>query len=220
MAALVTLNGIPVTEATVSLPRTGVWHAEVVLEQLEAFSGSRATLQFGPKLALTGAVRRSGAVLGSGVLMLLGGSGNLDRPARPQAYQEAPVRLPLGDLLQVAEEQLSAAAQQEVLNLHLAHWVVSALPVGVALAQLMTHAVASWRSMPDGTLWVGVESWPDTPDFEHVLLPEQPLENLLRLQSIEPAVLPGQSFLGRHVSYVEHHLHEDELGTQVYLEAA
>lgn len=220
MAALVTLNGLPVTEATVSMPRAGVWHAQVALADPTAFSGTRATLQFGPRLALTGAVRRSAAPEGAALLLLIGGAANLSRLSRPQAYLQAPLRLPLNDLLQVAEEDLAQSSEPEVLNQHLSHWVVGATPVGISIAALMAQTDAIWRMLPDGTFWVGIEAWPDAPDFKHLVLRERPLDDALVLQTEEPAVLPGQSFRGRHVSYVEHLMQEDELRTTVYLEAA
>lgn len=220
MSALVQLNGLPVTQATVHLPRVGVWHAQVALEQLDAFDGQRATLQFGPNLSLTGAVRRSGSADGHSVLILIGGAGKLVQSARAQAYRQAPLRVPLNDLLTEAEETLAASAQNEILNLQLPNWVVPALPIGLCLGVLLGYAAAAWRILPEGTFWVGNETWPDAPSFDHLILTELPLHNGFSVYSDEPAVLPGQTFEGKHVSYVQHVMHEDELETTVYSEAA
>lgn len=220
MGAIVTLEGVPVTQAVVSIPRVGVWHAQLALAQLEAIQATQATLRFGPKLSLTGAVRRNGSADGAGLLMLLGGSGNLGRLAVPKAYSQAPMRIPLSDLLQVAGQDLSTDSHQELLATHLTNWVVGEVPVAIALAELFREVGASWRVLPDGTLWVGTEAWPESPAFDFVATSERPLDDAVQLHSTEPAILPGQTFRGRRVSYVEHLLQEDELQTTVYLEAA
>lgn len=220
MSALVRLDGLPVTHARISMPRVGVWHAEVALAQVEAYVQGRATLQFGPNLSLMGTVRRSGSADGAGVLILVGGSGNLWKPARAQAYRQAPLRLPLNDLLTTAEEQLADSAHPEVLQTLLPFWVTVGTPISQCLAELMAKADASWRVLPEGTLWVGNESWPDAPSFNHILLTELPIQDAFELYSHEPALLPGQTFRSRHVSYVEHSIRGDDIQTLALLEAA
>lgn len=220
MAALVTLSGRDVLDCTVVLPRIGVWYAHVMLAELEPFDGQRATLQFGPNLQLTGAVRRSGSADGVGVLILIGGAGGLYRFTRTQAYRQAPLRLPLNDLLASAEETLSGTADPSLLNTELAQWAVTSQPVAHALSQLMEFIGADWRVLPDGTVWIGQDSWEDTPSFNFLGLAERPAENSLLVYSAEPAVLPGQTFQGRHVSAVHHTLRDDDLESVVYLEAA
>lgn len=220
MSALVQLDGLPVTHARISMPRIGVWHAEIALAQIDAFAGGRATLQFGPSLSLTGTVRRSGSADGAGVLILVGGAGNLWKPARAQAYRQAPVRLPLNDLLQTAEERLATTAEQEVLQTLLPFWVTPGVPIAQCLEALMEKADASWRILPEGTLWVGSESWPDAPRFDHILITELPVQDAFELYTSEPNLLPGQTFRNRHVSYVEHSIKGDEIQTLAFLEAA
>jgi len=220
VSALVQLNGLPVSRARISLPRVGVWRAEVALAQAEAFGEGRGTLQFGPSLSLTGTVRRSGSADGAGLLMLVGGSGNLYRTARPRAYRQAPCRIPLSDLLAEAEETLSPFAHREVLDAALPAWVTPSLPICQCLAVLLGRASASWRVLPDGTFWVGNEAWPEAPDFNHILLTEVPLADAFELFTQEPALLPGQTFRERRVSYVEHHVTGDDVRTVAYLEAA
>jgi len=217
----VTFGGKAVSHASVSIPRHGAWHAQVALTELEPVGDTRGTLQFGPNLALTGAIRRGGVADGAAVLLLLGGSGNLNRLSRRQAYRQAPLRLPLTDLLGVAEQPLAESSHQEVLNAHLAHWVLPEAGVGTALALLLSEVqAATWRMLSDGTLWVGTEGWAQAPAFDYVLTVDQPLENAVRLHSLEPAVLPGQTFRDRRVSYVHHLLQEDHLETTVYWEGA
>ncbi len=93
--------------------------------------------------------------------------------------------------------------------------------MGRQLAALLQAAPAgtAWRVLPNGKVWVGAESWPDSGvDYEE--LGELPHELRMEITTEAPTLLPGTSLGGRHVSYVEHRIDSSSLKTLVLLEAA
>jgi len=74
-----------------------------------------------------------------------------------------------------------------------------------------------WRVLPDGTVWLGLESWPAVhmPDVD--LLSEDPRAHTAVSGTDSPTLLPGTLFLGRRVSMVEHQVQPESVRTLVGL---
>jgi hypothetical protein len=83
------------------------------------------------------------------------------------------------------------------------------------LAQAVT-----WRVLPDGTIWAGPETWPDsgltTDDYQ--ILDEDPREGTALLGVEAPVLLPGTALAGRRVSYVEHLINAEGVRSNVWFE--
>jgi hypothetical protein len=85
-----TANGIRVLDATVHMPRVGVWHADVEID-------AEDVAQLGQKVALVvgeqrfhGATMRAFARLERVVARLRGGAGKLHEEVPPRAYRDVP----------------------------------------------------------------------------------------------------------------------------------
>lgn len=205
MSAFVTIGGLDVVDMRLSMPRAGVWICEASLADDQKPKGA-VDVVVGPS-TLRGFVSMAETAYGATVVRVVGGAGGMGTTAKPQHYLNTTVRLILNALLATAGEKLSPKADAGLLNATLTSWAVMARPVGREVAQLMASRTsdATWRILPDGTFWCGAERWPKV-EPEHDLLTENPLDNTFTISSLEKLILPGDLFLGRKVSYVEHTL--------------
>jgi hypothetical protein len=87
---------------------------------------------------------------------------------------------------------------------------------------LLTAApTATWRVLPDGSIWMGVETWPDSGLLEgddYQIISEDPMRAEAVLGVESPVIMPGTLLGGRRVSYVEHRLNSPETRTIVWFE--
>ncbi len=223
MSALVSIGGAPVLDVRLTMPRVGAWVLEAGLMS-DAPPAGKVSVRFGEQgaqLELKGTVAVGEAAFGATVARVRAGAGRLGALAAPKHWRSTTVGTVLTDLLEQAGESLSPACAQEVLQLFLAVWTINERPVGQAVTELLA-AVATdvaWRTLADGTLWVGRELWPVAAP-EHELLSYDPLNDRVLYASLDKLVLPGQTFRGRRVSNVEHSLRGEQLRSQAWFEGA
>lgn len=225
--ALLTAQGLAVIEATLCLYRIGVWTADLVVDAPSP--GEQALLSGAITLAVndgalefkgTAVPGRSGEFLDAGHLLVVGGGGGLQRLTTAKHYQQATVRIVLGDLLRAAGETLAAATDAAVLATQLDRWTtLGRRTIGAALSSLVGTAAAgtAWRVLPDGTVWLGQETWPDA-GIDYDILNRSPREALLEIGVEAPLLVPGTTLDGKRVSYVEHRVAGGHVRTTVYLE--
>jgi hypothetical protein len=206
--ALVTANGLTAYDFQMRRPRVGAWHSDMLVESSEELTGQvRIVVDDGYKTFVGTAVRH-GEFAETAHLRVVAGAGGLGVTASPKHYNNASVRVILGDLLRAAGESLSPSASASVLATQVSAWTTPALPVGAVIAALV-EAVApgtAWRMLPDGTFWIGSESWPGAGlDASTYQIMDEPFEEGSILIHVDrPAQIdPGSTFEGRHVSYVQ-----------------
>lgn len=207
------VNGLPVSDALVRLPLTGVWTAVLALDDPGDIEGP-AVLDLGG-VPFRGAVRRSSVVDGQRHVHLVGGEGGLSKLTPARGYRDVAVSVPLRDILGVSGERLAPSTSPEVLNTRLPFWATPFGPAGAALSSLLGQTGASWRMLTDGSLWAGAETWPAMM-FEHEIISDDPMHEAMRLVTDSPALLPGHAFRDRRVGYVEHTLDGDHFSTLVH----
>lgn len=215
------LAGSPILSGTVTLPRQGVWHAELVLSAATAPAGA-VDLQVGPSLRLQGTVVRSGLFAGEVRVYVVGGAGKLSTELLPRWYEGAPRELPLRDLCDEAGERLSPASDPVLLAEVLSPgWTRLRGTASTALSRLLEGTGASWRILPDGRLWAGPETWPVAQGMADLLvMDEDRARGRLVLATEAPQLLPGQTLRGDRVSDVEITLEPEKLRIEAYLERA
>ncbi len=213
--AFATVNGIEVVEGRLSLPRSGVWHGAFMLDALDLPAG-RIELVIGGQRFL-GSARRSGNSQYGWLVQVVAGAGGLSKEVRAKSYSNVPLRIPLQDILTTAGERLAPNVAPELLSRTLASWSMVRAPGATALEHLLLTVPATWRMLPGGSLWLGVESWPEN-DFAYELLEEDPLHDRCTILCEQPSVLPGQTFRRRRVSYVDHMLEPEQFRTVVWFE--
>lgn len=191
---MITANGHPVLAGSVHMPRTGCWHADLELDHDEPLSG--AVVIDADGTTFRGTVTRGGALVGAASVRVAGGTGGLRQSVGAQAYVASSAETVIRDLLGAVGESLSATSNTALLARTLGHWHRAAGPAGTALS-LVTRAVgATWRMLADGTVWVGVDTYP-AQVFEHVELDPDPLLGTWTLQDDAWHLRPGVSIGGR-----------------------
>ncbi len=210
-----TIGGQGCIRGRVLLPRIGAWVADVVANPPALAPGAHVALSVGG-VSLRGTVRRAQNAWGTVAARVVGGNGGLVTKLTPKAYRTVALRQPLADILSDCREQLSGTADPALLSRQLASWVRSAIPGWMALAGLLDGA--AWRVLPDGTIWTGSESWVLSGMRAASVLSYQPAELKMLVYSDTPAVLPGQTFAGMHVSAVTHIVDEGKVRTEMLFE--
>jgi len=218
--AFASVNGATVLEGSIGLPRIGVWTADVELPappSVTQLSGP-ATLQLGTALTLTGTFGRTG-IDGRGRIRarVIGGGAGMGKTLPPRSYVGATLRLPLVDLLTSAGEALSPTSDAGVLAYQMPAWSRMQGIAGASLAALLAVPAASWRVLPDGTVWVGNETWKPS-NMSAVAISYEPESRRRTVASLVPTILPGQTYDGAQVGFVQHVLTPRALRTVLLLE--
>lgn len=209
--------------ARFTFPRTGAWQADLRIDNPDDVTGAVTINVEDGRLLLVGTVDRGGNWQDVDFLRVIGGTGGLAKAATPKHYSSASIGVVMSDLLRDAGEKLSATSDQGVLSTPLASWTTSALPTGQMIALLLKTSTlaANWRVLPNGALWVGVETWPESgllEDDDYQVLSEDPTRMTANLGVEVPLLMPGTTLGGRNVSYVEHRLDSPETRTEVWFE--
>ena len=146
---------------------------------------------------------------------MVGGNGGLSKTIPGKSYTGSGVKVGavLRDILHACGEDLSDLSDGPTLEQVLPRWHVSSGPANEALTDLATAAGASWRVLRDGTVWFGVELWPEvSPD--HVLVDEDWSSGALTLAPETADMVPGVVYQGQKIEYVVHQL-DEKLRTEV-----
>ena len=119
------------------------------------------------------------------------------------------MRAIIGDLLAIANETLSTLSTQSTLSIAPKHWARAKGTVRGELDVLSERFGFNWRILPDGTFWMGDETWDASPLVDgYQLLRDEQEDGLVEIATDIPMVLPGETFLERRVSEVEHTLNK------------
>lgn len=221
--AFALLNGLPVFHGLVVMPRSGAWTADLQVDSAAVVTGP-CTLAISGGLTLVGTAHRTGVWLDTARMRVVAGADGLGKTARPQHYRQTTLRVVLLDLLKMAGETLSPTADATTLGLTFPAWWTMALPIGRMVAALLEDTripETSWRMLPDGSLWVGPETWPDSKlvdlvDYQD--LEEWPEDGKLELGVEAPVLVPGTLIGGRRVSRVEHRIDGETARTAAWVE--
>ena len=220
--ALITLNGAGVLDgSSIYSPKSGAWHAELRVDTSDSITGACEISISDGALVLEGTADLSGNFADTGYVRVVGGAGGLGTLTKPKFYSNATLRIVLGDLVAAAGEKLSSTADQATLARALTSWTTTQRPTGSVIGLLLQQAAgASWRILPDGSLWVGPETWPDSgiDATTYQILDELPSDGTAELGMESPVLLAGQSLAGRHVSQVEHRLQGDGVRSTAWFE--
>jgi hypothetical protein len=171
-----------------------------------------------------GTAERSGAWLETQYTRLAPGANGLKKAAKPKFYRNTALSVVARDLLATAGEALSPTSAADLLRVQLPFYTQARDAVGRCLTALLgdRRLVAPvWRSLPDGTVFLGYETWPDSgirsPDgFQD--LSELPHEGRAELGVEAWQLLPGTTLEGRRVSAVEHNVDGETVRTSVWFE--
>lgn len=208
-----------VTALSLLCPRVGQWTADVTLDADAGPSGA-CSLSLDGRV-YTGHVVRGAVYAGAWRGRIVGSAGLLaDAPAT--ALQGATLALVLRDL--AGAVGITLAADTGPLDAVAPRWHRHTGPASQAVADIARAAGYAWRVRPDGTLWLGVDTWSTvTPASPVDVLDELPEVGRITLAGDTLDIAPGQTLALRgrdpvRVGCVEHRATADDVQTVVVAE--
>ncbi len=214
-------RGFALVSATIAMPSLGAWTADLVIDSQETVSG-KVEIRIGKDLRLVGTVSRAEVYQGLTHAIIVAGANGLRVDVKPRHYTTPTLRKVLGDVLADVGEVLSSSSDVAVLNTQFEHWTTIAMPAGQAIRCLVERAGddISWRHRPDGTMWVGRETWPPSAvqDFSEAD-GASPQSDVWKVTLLSPEVLPGTTLGDRRVDHVEYRITADRFGTTLWVAA-
>jgi len=188
-----TVNSRAISQARVTFPLTGAWHADLFVAGAETISGA-CTIDLGGALTLTGTAIVSGNYTQAAHVRVLAGKGAWQSPCSPRFWQGATLGTILGSTLSALGETLSSTADATAKGVSLPAFAVTAASLGANVRALMAYAPAgtSWRFLPDGTFWIGPETWGAFGE-DYQVTSEEPRERRLDVGFQVPTLQAGQT---------------------------
>jgi hypothetical protein len=209
----------PVISGVISLPRVGVWHAELRVDSEIDFDSAAVTISVnGGELDLVGVVTRALQYEGVNQVRIVGGAAGMQRSPTPKFYGGSSVGPVLADIAGDVGETISDADSGGVTEGGLHAWTTIRAPAGRQLTELLRPiAGAVWRILPDGSLWAGIETWPvsEVGDDDWQPLAYDHWNGVLELGMLSPTLQPGTT-LGSdkvRIDRVEHRIDRDSVRT-------
>lgn len=206
--SLATVNGVPVIGGRLTFPIAGAWTAELDVQgdDADALTGSVTIDVGGVELVGTGSPSSDDG--GQLRLTVTAGAAGLGSTVTPQHYvPPVTVRRVLVDALTIGGETLSAASDAASLAVELPQWTRAAGTVKEAVRRAVAAVSgAGWRHLPDGSVWVGPETWAAFDDSLVTVESEEPTQSVLTVALEDLSVLPGVTFRDRRITSVEYTL--------------
>jgi hypothetical protein len=220
--SLVTANGVSVLGGSILMPLVGVWTADLVVDRADSLTAGASVSIEADGFTLKGTIapERAGEFLDATHVRVIGGKGGLAKTAQPRSYAQpgAYVRDVLNGLAQDSGETFATTTDAAFLATNLVAWAVMAVPVSQAMATLLQVVAPdlSWRILPDGTLWIGSESWTSS-GVQFEILEQDPTHGQYELGVESPSIAPGVELadVGK-VSRVEHRIGDDGVRSHVW----
>ncbi len=198
---MIQVNEVDVSTGTLHMPLVGTWVARFVV------LGDDTSKVTGPVTLRVGSTQLVGSAVagvdpgGLVMVQIVGGAGGLQTQVAAKHYRNPTIRSILVDILSQGGETLSSDSDEETLSTALPHWTTTAeCTIGDAIIGLLRDTGADWRVLPDGTVWVGPETWPDVGEPEgFVLQQDDPNQKLLLAAADGADVLPGSTYQERQI---------------------
>jgi hypothetical protein len=213
-------QGVVLLGCEVTMRDVGAWRGWVEIDwdgEAEAPTGPFVFDIDGVEFRATVVPGRSGAWGGRMRVYVVGGAGGLDEELPVQNYAGGVTRIKtvVDDILRASGETLSSEADATILATQLPSWQRSAGPATAALDLVLAQAGATWRVLRDGTVWVGVDSWPEVEPSGTVLESDW-ADGVITVAPDFPTLVPGITVREQKISEVRHELGPKGLRTHLH----
>lgn len=184
-----TINGsAAILRATVHLPLSGVWSADLEVDTDEDIAGA-CTLEADGATWLSGTIVEGAVSHGLWRGRIVGGAAGLRSTLSPKAYRDATLADVLGDALSESGEALSGTSSGLTNAIRLWHRTEGA--AARTVAAVAAAAGYGWRVLTDGSVWLGAESWPDATAADVTLIDRDPSQRRWVLGGDVLSLSPG-----------------------------
>lgn len=185
----ITINGsAAILRATVHLPLSGVWSADLEVDTDEDITGA-CTLEVDAAAWLSGTIVEGAVSHGLWRGRIVGGAAGLRGTLSPKAYRDATLADVLGDALSESGEALSGTSSALAVAARLWHRTEGA--AARTVAAVAAAAGYGWRVLADGSVWLGAESWPDATAADVTLVDRDPSQRRWVLGGDVISLSPG-----------------------------
>lgn len=223
--ALVTIDDVAVIkDSSFIFPRIGVWSFDLIIDQPDGSgfeAGKKVTIKAGDQeFKGTVAADRSGSVVDSIHVRVLGGAGALAKPVKARGYAapQAFVKDVLKGIFDDVGESASTSIPADVQNTNINAWATFVQPAAHALGAFLDTVTpgAPWRVLPDGKIWTGPETWPSSSP-SYTIVDQVPSEGLFILGVTSMEIQPGQTVDGiGKIARVEYSITPDGIRADVW----
>ncbi len=212
----ITCNSVPVIAGRLTLRLYGAWEADLTVTSSDASKVTgAATIQIG-NTSFSGTSFTGGADEGGLVaIRVVGGGGGLGTKVSPTSYDGGTRRQVLDGVLAHVNERLSNEADASVLDAIRPHWVSVAATAGDIVSLVADMAGVTWRTLKDGTIWIGKDTWAPIDEKGLVLENEDKANDGLTYALEEPTLFPGSAINGQHITTVSYVFDESSLRAEV-----
>lgn len=173
-------------------PYYGNFSAHLVLADASAAPTGAVTLVwFGT--SFSGYSIRSGDNEGRYSCLVVGGNGGFWKTVPSKMYDyRVKANLPLTEILSSVGERLSSKSTPSILAKELVNWPRLTQRCDECLNVITDQIGAVWRVLPDGSVFVGTDSWTNAPDFDYSLQWRDPTWSSATFIMQSVGILPGQ----------------------------
>lgn len=216
--ALVTVAGKAVIQGTIAMPRIGAWHAELEVVTDDDLAG-RVSIDIAGALTLSGTVSGAGRYQGRHRVRVVAGADGLRTLAKPRHYVDPSIRTPLTDLTRAVGETLSPTIASRLLDRRLTDWTVLSGSTGSQVAAIVERAMpdgTAWRMLPDGSLWLGAETWPAL-DVDAREFGRDSRDKRIDVGLDAPLLLAGATLGGERIDYAYQRIEPSRVWAQVWV---
>lgn len=210
-----TANGVIVLDGDIKMPRVGAWRATLDLQTDDPkLVTGKVDVAIG-SLVWSGTSFEVGTFVGRTKVLVVGGEGGLRKPTKPRFYHAMPARTIAQHLLEEGGEALASTSS---ISKTFDFWTRSAATVSEGLEHVVDELGAIWRILPDGTFWIGTETWPSSEPKNLLILSENPDDASIVVASDEPTLTPGTTFRGKRVEEVEIRIAPEGVRTKAWFQ--
>jgi hypothetical protein len=223
--SLLSVNDLPVISASIRMPRVGVASGDLVVDSETDPSGTVTLRTDDGKFSLVGQIFRGGQFVQHGRYRFVAGTGTLDQPVPPKAFDGYTVRSMLVDVLAACGISISKTADERLLTQFMQRWARLGGSGKSAVEVLLRQCGADgWRILPDGTFYATLsEPWPPIESDQFDLISWNRSEGWAIVGSEQPFIFPGQAIKMddgsiQKISVVNQLIESDSIRALIYFE--
>lgn len=201
------------------MPFWGSWNGEFRIDSQDAIEGA-VTIKIGSS-TLQGWTVRSGVFSANNWLRVVAGKGGLwQTELKAVGFRDATVKNVLDAICSSSGEVLSKTISSDVLSKRLPFWSIIGGHTGTqTLNYLAKYLDLAWRSLDDGTVWLGSPTYTNSPapidaDTEELNASRQWAHAIVGTTELFPR--PATIWNNRKVDKLVFHMEGDSLRSEVF----
>jgi len=217
IATIIAIDGAhDILGGQLNAPIRGPWIARIELDADAPFPTGTATIVLardggGAPASYVGTITHASTWQGRAKAVVMGGAGRLLGELAPtirsRNYEPSPFPIKVStiveDIASDAGETLAAGVSDALGALIVPRWLRAAGTPATALDALARVLGLGWRTLADGTLWVGVETWPAATDVAGLYQQnDDGGPGVIDAAQAASTLVPGTTVLGQQIREV------------------